>query len=429
MNKKKVLLIWILAIILINTPLYAISENAIANQITEAIIINANPESDIEIASEHALLVEPKTDTIIYERNAHIKAYPASLTKILCALVALENAKLSDKTIVSENAIKLIPKGYSVANFAVGEEVTMEILLEALLLHSANEAANIISEAISGSVEAFADKMNERALELGCKNTHFVNGNGIHNENHYTTAWDLYLISKECMKSEEFRRIIQLKEMVIPPSPQHPSDDRTFKNTNKLLIEGNKYYYEGTIGIKTGFTSEAQNCFIGAASRNNYELINIVLAAPTINGESQRYPDVIKLFNYGFDNYKIETLMDDGQIIKNIVIKNGTKETKKLDLYLEKGFSGFVKNDFNINQVEPKIEFTQELVAPITAGTIMGTATYTIGTQEFTSNIIAKNDVFERTYYEIYILIGGFILLIIGIIILSIRKKNNEQKE
>ena len=429
MTKKKVLLIWILAIILISTPLYAISENAIANQIIEAVTVNANPKSDIEIASEHALLVEPKTDTIIYERNAHTRAYPASLTKILCALVALENAKLSDKTIVSENALKLIPKGYSIANFDVGEEVTMEILLEALLLHSANEAANIISEAISGSVEAFADKMNARAVELGCENTHFVNGNGIHNEDHYTTAWDLYLISKECMKNEEFRRIVQLKEMVIPPSPQHPADDRTFKNTNKLLIEGNKYYYEGTIGIKTGFTSEAQNCFIGAASRNNYELINIVLAAPTINGESQRYPDVIKLFNYGFENYKIDTLMDDGQIIKTIVIKNGTKETKRLNLRLEKGFSGFVKNDFDIAQIEPQIKYTQELVAPITAGTIMGTATYTIGTQEFTSNIIATSDVITRTYYEIYILVGGFVLLIIGIIILSIHQKNNEQKE
>ena len=337
--------------------------------------------------------------------------------------------KLSDKTIVSENALKLIPKGYSIANFAVGEEVTMEILLEALLLHSANEAANIISEAISGSVEAFADKMNARAVELGCENTHFVNGNGIHNEDHYTTAWDLYLISKECMKNEEFRRIVQLKEMVIPPSPQHPADDRTFKNTNKLLIEGNKYYYEGTIGIKTGFTSEAQNCFIGAASRNNYELINIVLAAPTINGESQRYPDVIKLFNYGFENYKIDTLMDDVQIIKTIVIKNGTKETKRLNLRLEKGFSGFVKNDFDIAQIEPQIKYTQELVAPITTGTIMGTATYTIGTQEFTSNIIATSDVIARTYYEIYILVGGFVLLIIGIIILSIHQKNNEQKE
>ena len=420
---KRIILIWILITLLIQTSLYAIpdvdSENAPLETSTDG----------IDIASEHALLVEPTTDTIIYERDAHIKAYPASLTKILCALVALENSNLSDKIIVSENAIKLVPKGYSIANFAVGEEITIEIALEALLLHSANEAANVISEAISGSVEAFADKMNQRALELGCENTHFVNGNGIHNEDHYTTAWDLYLIAKECMKNEEFRRIILLKETTIPPSPQHPADDRVFKNTNKLLIEGNKYYYQGAIGMKTGFTSEAKNCFIGAASRNGYELINIVLGAPTIDGESQRYPDIIKLFDYGFDNYKKDDLMSDGQIIKTIEIKNGTKETRTLQLMIEKGFSGFVKNGFDINNVEPQINYSQKLVAPITAGTVLGTATYNIGTQKFTTNIIAKTDVIERTYYEIYIIIGGFVLLIIGLLILIIRKKkNNEQK-
>ena len=440
MNKnltKKLIFTLMSAIIIINSlfiTLYAEPVETTEEQPTEEIIKESyflkSGNEQIPIYSNNVLLVEPKTDTIISEHNAYEKAFPASLTKILCALVALENSKLTDTTIVSAPAVNAIPNGYTKAGFVADEEVSMEILLEGLLLRSANEAANIIAEAISGSNEAFAEKMNERAKEIGCKNTHFVNGNGIHNEDHYTTAWDLYLITKECMKNEDFRRIVQMKEFTVPPSPQHPENDRTFKNTNKLMLEGNKYYYEGTIGIKTGFTSEAKNCYIGAVSRNGFELFVIIMGAPTVNKESQRYPDTIKLFDYGFGNYKITQLKKDNTLVKSVQIKNATKETKNLNLMLEKGFSGFVKNNFDTNSLTPEVKYTQDLVAPISAGTIIGTATYKIGNQEFTSNLVAQSDVLERSYYDYYILLGGISLFIIALIILIIiRIKSKKQEE
>ena len=433
---KKLIFSILLSIIVINSliiqlyaePIETVEDQPIEEVVKESYFLESGDEQ-IPIYSNNVLLVEPKTDTIISEHNAYDKTYPASLTKVLCALVALENSKLTDTTIVSAPAVNAIPNGYTKAGFVADEEVSMEILLEGLLLRSANEAANIIAEAISGSNEAFAEKMNERAKEIGCKNTHFVNGNGIHNEDHYTTAWDLYLITKECMKNEDFRRIVQMKEFTVPPSPQHPQDDRTFKNTNKLMIEGNKYYYEGTIGIKTGFTTEAKNCFIGAVSRNGYELYCFIMGAPTVNKESQRYPDTIKLFDYGFSNYKIAEIKKDNDIVKTVQVKNATKETKSINLILEKGFSGFIKNDFDINSLTPKIEFTQDLVAPIEAGTIVGTATYKIDNQEFSSNLVTQNAAIERSYTDYYIFIGGLSLLIIGLIILIIIHINKKEQE
>lgn len=430
MNKnKRISICGILLVFLINILFnisYAIPDNSIKDENIAPNLISANSNTDIDIGvmCEHSILVEPSTDTILYEHDAYEKAYPASVTKILCALVALENSKLTDTTKVSQNAIKLIPNGYSTANLAVDEEVTMETLLEALLIHSANEAANVISEAISGSVEAYADKMNKRALELGCKNTHFVNGNGIHSEDHYTTAYDMYLIAKECMKNNDFRRIVQMKEVSIPSSPQHPAEDRVFKNTDQLLLPENKYYYEGTLGIKTGFTTQAKNCFIGAAKRNDFELISVVLGAPTINSESQRFPDTIRLFNYGFDNYKFDKIKNDKDILKTVEIENANDETKSLNLLLEKGFDAFINNDFDIEKLEPQLEYTRELKAPISMGEVLGTATYTIGTQTFTSNILAGSDVVAKIHYEIYLMVGGGVLLVIGLLILP--KKNKK---
>ena len=136
--------------------------------------------------------------------------------------------------------------------------------------------------------------------------------------------------------------------------------------------------------------------------------------------QSQRYPDTIKLFDYGFGNYKITQLKKDNTLVKSVQIKNATKETKNLNLMLEKGFSGFVKNNFDTRSLTPEVKYTQDLVAPISAGTIIGTATYKIGNQEFTSNLVAQSDVLERSYYDYYILLGGISLLIIALIILII---------
>ena len=261
------------------------------------------------INAKAAISVEISTGKIVYEKNAYEKMFPASTTKVMTALLVLENCSLDEKETVSYEAIKAVPNGYSNANLQVGEEITVKDLLYALMLPSANEAANVLAEHVAGSVESFATMMNTRAEELGCKTTHFVNPNGIHNDGHYSTAYDLYLIAREAMKNDTFRKIVSTTKFSLPPTEVYPENNRTFTNTNKLIIYNNSnradnYYYKNAIGIKTGFTSQAGNCLISCASQDGLEFINVVLNCElTEEGLSYRFLDSIDLFNYDYNNY------------------------------------------------------------------------------------------------------------------------------
>ena len=267
-------------------------------------ICNFSFADEPTIYSQAAILVDSKDGTVIYEKNSNERMFPASTTKILTGIIAIEKCSLDERVVASENAINSIKSGYTNANIQVGEELSMEDLLYALLIKSANEAANVIAEYISGSTENFANLMNEKAVELGCKNTHFVNANGVHDDNHYTTASDLALIAEYCMKNETFRKIVATEYYTLPATPQYPSDDRILKNSNSLQIPDHAYYYPYAIGMKTGFTSEAKNCLIAASKKDDLELISIVLhAEQTEDGRSARYCDSINLLEYGYNNY------------------------------------------------------------------------------------------------------------------------------
>ena len=256
------------------------------------------------IYSQAAILVDSKDGTVIYEKNSNERMFPASTTKILTGIIAIEKCSLDEKVIASENAINSIKSGYTNANIQVGEELSIENLLYALLIKSANEAANVIAEYIAGSTDNFANIMNEKAVELGCKNTHFVNANGVHDDNHYTTASDLAIIAEYCMKNETFLKIVATESYTLPATPQYPSDDRILENSNSLQIPGHRYYYPYAIGMKTGFTSQAKNCLIAASKKDDLELISIVLhAEQTEDGKSARYCDSISLLEYGYNNY------------------------------------------------------------------------------------------------------------------------------
>ena len=256
------------------------------------------------IYSEAAILIDSKDGTVIYEKNSNERMYPASTTKILTAIIALESCSLNEKATASETAINSIKSGYTTANIQIGETLSMRDLLYALLIKSANEAANVIAEHIAGSTENFANMMNAKALELGCTNTHFVNANGVHDDNHYSTASDMAIIAKYCMKNPIFREMVATKYYTLPATSQYPNNDRLLKNSNSLLFPEHTYYYPYAIGMKTGFTSEAKNCLITASKKGDLELISIVLhAEQTEDGKSARYCDTINLLEYGNNNY------------------------------------------------------------------------------------------------------------------------------
>lgn len=386
----------------------------------------------LETYSAADLIVESSTGKIIYEKNSREKRYPASTTKVMTALLTLEKCNLSDIATVSADAI-ILPSGYSNANLQAGEQISIENLLYALLVKSANEAATVLAEHIAGSVENFSNMMNERAKELGCENTHFVNANGIHNEDHYTTAYDLFLITKEAMKNETFRKIVSTPSYTLPATNKYPTADRYLKNTNDLIrvnksTRADNYYYQYAIGVKTGYTKEAKNCLISASNKDGLEFISVVLGAgSTENGLSERYLDTINMFNYAYDNYENATIKNRDEIIDTTEIKNGTKETKDLKLSLKDDLIAFVPKDFDSNNLSYKINLNDNLFAPIITGDTVGTVTYTVNDTDYTIDLLAGSTVYEKTDISIYLVIAGLTLLLFAIILMP-KKKRNKRK-
>jgi len=377
---------------------------------------------------------EVSTGKVLYEKNAREKKFPASTTKVMTALLVLENCELTDTATASYNAISIIPSGYSTAKIQVGETLTIEDLLYALMLPSANEAANVLAEHVAGSISSFATMMNTRAEELGCKNTHFVNPNGIHNEDHYSTAYDLYLIASEAMKNETFRKLVSTTTYTLPSTEQYVDNDRVLKNTNQLLHVNNSskpsnYYYKYCIGIKTGFTTQAQNCLISQASKDGLEIINVVLDAGATEDElSTRYLDSIELFENAYENYAMTTLKEENEIIKTIEVKGGTKETKNLDLLSKDKLTVFHNLELDIKTLEPEIIFKDNFKAPIKKGDVVGTATYKVDDLEYKTDILAGSDVEKSNFISMFLIISGLTVLGFAFVIMPKKKGKRSKK-
>lgn len=366
--------------------------------------ININ---DITTNSSSCLLMDAKTGKIIYAKNAYEKLYPASTTKLMTAILTLENCKLTDTAIVSHNAIYSIPVGYSHASLKEDEELTIEQLLNVLLIPSANDAAIVLAEHISGSVEEFSKLMNEKAKSLGCLNTNFVNPNGIQNKNHYSTAYDLALIGKYALKFPDIKRIAMVKQYTLPTTNKYDKTDRIFNATNGLINDDvlNKNYYEYATGLKTGYTDASGYCIVSTAKKDDKELIAVILNSDSI---SKRYSDCKTLFNYGFDNYEYITIQDEKAVVKQVEIENGSKSSKNLNVVVKDKIEVFTKNDTDLSKLEPTIEINENLKAPLAENTVIGKITYNIDSEEITSDLISGGSVypsdFEITIFRILLL-------------------------
>ncbi len=374
------------------------------------------------IASSSAILVESSTGKILYEKNAYEKMYPASTTKVMTAILVLENCDLNEMATVSHNAIYSLPSGYVNANLQKGEEISIKDLMYALMVKSANDAAIVLAEHIGGSVEGFADKMNQKALELGCKNTHFVNPNGIHNDNHYSTAYDLYLMASYGMKNETFRKYVSTASYTLPSTNLYPTTDRICITTNDMIRPKSKYYDENVIGIKTGYTTEAKNCLIAGSQKNNTELISVVLHSGTnAEGASERYVDTKALFDYGFEDFAFADVLKKNDVVDTIEIKNGKKNTKSLDLVAKETLSDYFNKELDLESLSPKINLNEDLLAPISSGTVLGNVSYTIDEKEYTTELLASHDVEKKFDVKILVLLVGILLFLFGIVILRVK--------
>lgn len=348
-----------------------------------------------------ALLVSPDSGMVLYSKNADQKRYPASTTKIMTALLTLENVSNLDETVTSEAVdFENVTADSSNAGILLGEQVTVRDLLYALMLPSANEAAYMLARHVGGSWEQFVDMMNDRAAELGCTGTHFCNPCGLHEEDHYTTAYDLYLIAKEAMKDVTFRDIVSTVQHRMAKTNLH--EERIIYTTNQLIFSSfQPWSYANCLGIKTGHTSQAGNCFVGYAEYGDAKLFSVVLGC---SDSSKEYPSVAasftdtkKLCQWGFENFTSKTLARQGEEVTYTKVKLST-DTNQLLLTAKADVVALLPKDLDVKALELVEDIPEEVKAPVKAGDPIGTATYRYnGTDYGTVELVALNDISRST--------------------------------
>lgn len=382
-------------------------------------ISSANQEvsESPSVSAESYFIMDNRTNKVLYSKEENKKMYPASTTKILTAILVLENSNLDDVVTASYDAIMSVPEGYSNAKIQIGEQFTVEQLLELLLVPSANDAANILAEHIGGTMDSFVTMMNTKINELGLTNTHFTNVYGLHDENHYTTAQDLAFMMKYCLRNDTFRKIAGQASCAIPATNKYGT--RSYNSTNELLISTNKNYYKYLTAGKTGFTSRAKECLVSSAYKDNLELICVVL------GSNSRFADTKTLHEYVYSNYSIKNIVNENDTITSINVSNATKATESLDLLVTEPVPALVNNNDSISEITHEITLNKNISAPIEEGTILGKVKYTINGVSYTTDLVASHYV-EKSKIATYILYSSMIL--IGILLtyrIFFHKKKN----
>ncbi len=401
---------------------------------------DTNLVQGLDLHSEGAVLIETNSGKVLYDKNMNKRLYPASITKILTAILVIENCDLSEKAIASSEAVNSIPSGYTLAGIKAGEAFTVEQLLQVTMLRSANEAATILAEHVSGSVEEFANLMNAKAKEIGCLDSHFVNANGMHDENHYSTAYDMALIQQYCMKNEEYRRISSLTSCSLPDTDLYEGEPRNFKNTHAFLIKDDENYYKYAISGKTGYTTPAKNCLVTSTDKNGFELTAVVLCSSgKIDGVSARYYDTMQLINYGYDNYRLSNFLEKNSAVETIEIETTEGKKENLKLLLESDIGVICKKDDSISKTDGEVKLN-DITLPISKGDILGTITYKINGNEYISNLVADRSIEKATVAQvsfiteksddsiIIIMLSTLIIIAIAVVIIFIIVIKNEGK-
>ncbi len=306
------------------------------------------------VSAQYACVIDSLSGRVLYEKNAYARHSMASTTKIMTALVALENGNAQDMVTVSANAAGT--EGSSIY-LKAGEKITLGDLLYGLMLESGNDAAIAIAEHIGGSVEKFAAMMNNKARELGAKNTQFRNPNGLDEEGHFTTAYDLALITRAALRNPVFAEIVSTKRKTI--SNGEESYGRVLSNHNKLLS-----LYSGCDGVKTGFTKKTGRCLVSAATKNHVQAIAVTLNAP------DDWNDHMRMLDYAFEHYQARPLVVKNMVIKTIPVKNG--DATELKLLSDGEFYLTLENKEGLDRVKLEYDVPEQITAPVQKGTCLG---------------------------------------------------------
>jgi serine-type D-Ala-D-Ala carboxypeptidase (penicillin-binding protein 5/6) len=372
--------------------------------------VSASNDTPTDITAKGAVLIDMQSGQILYEKNKDMHLYPASITKIMTAILALEQGSLTDEITTSQLARD--QEGNRVY-LEVGEKEPLEKMLYGLLLNSGNDAAIAIAEHYGGSVEGFAKMMNKKAAELGAVNTHFTNPNGLHDDNHYTTPYDMALIANYAMKNAKFREIVSTKTYAWHGEKW----DSNLVNLNSMLWD-----YEGATGVKTGFTDQAEQTIVTSAKRGDHQLLTVLMYAPT---RPVIHEQAAKLLDYGFAHFSTQKVASLGDIVTSFEA-DGSKVQAQLseDVY-----------NTAPNGSKPVIKPVVHLdvpTAPFYKGFKVGTVDYTADGKTFaTVNLISTVDVLpsrpllskQALWSNKYLLLGlGMLLLLGGYIVRRLRR-------
>lgn len=331
-----------------------------------------------EISAESAILMDATTGEVLYEKNSKNKMYPASITKLMTVLLALENGNLKDTITFSHEAIYSIEPNSAHIAMQEGEKITLEQALYGILLRSANEVSNAVAEYVDGSITAFAQHMTQRAKELGCETTNFVNANGLFHENHYTSAYDMALIAKELLKQEDYRNMMSTTYYEIPPTQKQP-EIRYLHGQHQMLNKNSIYYYENAIGGKTGYVTEALNTLVTFAKKGDTELIAVVLKC---NG-AQHYVDSKALFEYGFENFQTAKVFAAQDYSKKIEVvetyKNKTTSLGNITVAPKDDVYKTIPANTSLSNIQVDLDYPETITAPVKEGQEIGTLTVKSG--------------------------------------------------
>lgn len=407
-------------------------------------------EGEPKIRSNAAILYEVTSGELVYEKNGKQKAYPASTTKIMTALLALENCEMDEPVTVTRTALNTVSPGSSIAGLQNGEVLTMYEMLECLLVASGNDAASVIAVHIGGTVAQFVEMMNERSRELGCTSTHYTNPSGLHDEEHYTTAEDLLKVTVEAMKHPEFVEIVGSAQVTIPETNKvdHP---RYFNNTNQLISQAvtSVNLYSKATGIKTGHTTPAGYCLVSSAENGDLSYIAVVLGGyiDENTGRNYSYVDSINLFLWGFSDFKYRTIVSTSDLVKELEV-DLAKEKDFVILRAAEDVTAFLHEDDDIDAIFTKTISVQEnITAPVERGDILGTMTILRGSEVYARvDLVATNTV-ERSeglyYFEqlgaffekplvrafVALLLAALIVYIIFVIFYNKRRRNINRRK
>lgn len=380
-----------------------------------------NADTPPELQAQSAYLKDRTTGTVLLNINSGDRRYPASTTKVMTALLVLENAKLDDTVTIAEEDFAALDENSMTAGLEVGETLTVQDMLACLLLPSANECAYALARHVSGSVDSFVELMNARAKELGCKNTNFVNPCGLHDDSHYTTAYDLSLIFDAALQLPDFVEIAGSTTWELPAT--NMQEARTIESTDELANANGPVYVEGVQAAKTGYTEAAGRCLVAAAAQGDMNLMGVVLGAPNTDsgsGVTANFVDMYTMFMWGFEAWQSGAVISEGADLGTAPVAQSS-DGDEVGLVALEAFNATVPIDTKTSDLTITPTWKEELTAPISATQELGTVTVSLDGQELgTVKVGAATTMRASLFAKIGAFLSSPFNIIISILVIAL---------